>query len=796
MKSCAAALAPRAFFDGNNCSPAAHHLCSATLVVSDLHANQKPSQMPHSRHRIPCLFCVYCLFASVSEFLLVEAIRQSVSTATEEKHGTAVATGASTDSLRVPKHTAKATLAALGLASRTAQYCPQDCTEDQVDQIQLYQTLKRLPMFFLYSPQHEDCIGSQVLQFQRNRNPTHAVISTAALPVATAGNSEQSEEEASSDPTKTGPLFIREYESRLLNSAFAFCDATSKLTSEATAILRLSVPSQNSSFFFRYLPSAEFLHLLLPLLGANMSSNMQNQEKHYVLSLLQRLAVATQYTYFLPSPWHHRWPSDHEDTHRTAALEFGSEDWWLEQSQSTCGKGNDGSSDCARINRSIISGWHEVAAGAAAPIAGSGSSVASSADTLLQLLLLQVSPLQDLHVIWCSPFRPLRDWCSSRRTRPLAAAFDCRLRLTLHQSVFGAYENFLECHNQKATTEQQLYSLCFLQSDEWRQRCGITSRIHQLSVLLIACSNNSSNNKAINQDPFVSLGPDIIQDVERSRSRHRQRFSMRSVGDKAASKRSRSNASPNDSSVCSGNNDSSDDSTTEETRAAAIEAKLQQLFRPMTRQQQLLIHEQQAKRLLLTGSNKCLQCSCCSSACSCCGLDLAFGLLWGSSSSSSFFAELALCAGEQQRLDLLQEFWRKVVMQLRWMWDRGLLLPRVVSGITAAVATACAASPADIVNESQPRSALAAGGGISCCPDGPAALPDFCCCSLQQLTQQLNCAVQQQRLQWLLQDKPEEQQQQPFESLRFVLPPPPGLADLHEPIIPILPPITEASFAA
>lgn len=528
-----------------------------------------------------------------------------------------------------------------------------------------------------------------------------------------------------------------------------------------------------------------------------MSSNMQNQERHHILSLLQRLAVAAQYTYYLPSPWHHTWPADYEDTHTTAALQLVPEDWWLEQSQSTCGKGNDGSSDCAGINRSIISGWHEVAAGAAAPLAGLDSSVALSADTLLQLLLLQVCPLQDLHVIWCSPFRPLRDfWCSShRRTRPLAAAFDCRLRLTLHQSVFGAYENFLERHNQKVTAEQRLYSLCFLQSDEWRQCCGITSRIHQLSVLLIACSNNNSNSKAINQDPFVSLSPDIIQDIERSRSRHRQRFSMRSVGDKAASKRSRRNAGPNDSSVCSGSNDTSDDSTTQETRAAAIEAKVQQLFRPMTRQQQLLIHEQQAKRLLLTGSNKCLQCSCCSSACSCCGLDLAFGLLWGSSSGSSFFAELALFAGEQQRLDLLQEFWRKVVMQLRWMWDRGLLLPRVVSGITAAVATACAASPADIVNESQPRSALAAGGGISCCPDGPAALPDFCCCSLQQLTQQLNCAVQQQRLQWLLQDKPEEQQQQPFESLRFVLPPPPGLADLHEPIIPILPPITEASFS-
>ncbi|OEH79812.1 hypothetical protein cyc_01415 [Cyclospora cayetanensis] len=65
----------------------------------------------------------------------------------------------------------------------------------------------------------------------------------------------------------------------------------------------------------------------------------------------------------------------------------------------------------------------------------------------------------------------------------------------------------------------------------------------------------------------------------------------------------------------------------------------------------------------------------------------------------------------------------------------------------ATVATCQAEATQGTTEEGQKWSAFAAARGISCCPDGPCALPDLCCTPLQQLFQQLNCAIQQRRLQ-------------------------------------------------
>ena len=568
---------------------------------------------------------------------------------------------------------------------------------------------------------------------------------------------------------------------------------------------------------------AEFLLLLLPHLGAELRQKQQQQDQQHPLFLLQQLTVTAQYTYFLLRPWQQTRSSSQGGAAAAAAAAdvlVGPEAWWLHETNSTFKAGAHSSSRTSSINSCIISEWREVAVGASTlPLEPDGSP-APSADSLLQLLLLQRCPVEALHVIWCSPLQPLRDFwsSSSSSTRPLAASFDCRLRLNLSGSLLRAHEKLLQHPSLPLKTLKQkaLHAADFLQEDAWQQQCAVTSRVHQLSRLLLLAGSSNSNSSSIKQQPFVSLSSKVLCDLERTRRRGVAPHSLRMQGRyPAASKRSRwdnhtlkSNSlrsSSNSSSNSSSSGEANEDSAAKEAEAAAIDAEVQQLFRPMTRQQQLLIHEQQVKRLLLTGSSHCSACSCCCSACGCCGLELAFGLLWGSSSSSSFFAELALCAGKQQHLNQLQRLWQQLMMQLRWMWDRGLLLPRVVAGLTAATATACAAQAAAATAAKtataaetadaagcEAWSALAAGLGVACCPDGPSALPDVCCCSLQQLLQQLNCAAQQQRLQWLLQDMPKEQQQQPFESLRFVLPPPEGLSHLHEPILPILPPVTEA----
>ncbi|CDJ28147.1 uncharacterized protein EMH_0014140 [Eimeria mitis] len=700
--------------------------------------------------------------------------------------------------LQVSKETARAALGALVLASRAAKPCQQQQQQQQI--------LSRLPLFSVYDPQHGDCVGSQVLLCAERG------VSAPAAAAADAGEAGPNERGRSS-------LLIRHYELLCLPSAFASCD----------------------------LPT--FLHLLLPHLGAKLQHGRpQREQQQHALSALQQLMVCSQYTYFLPAPWQQTRSSSSQRPDAVQAarlLEAGG--WWLQHPNNTCSTGthtttssnsnsntgtirtgssssNNSSSRSIRPSKNVVNEWREAALGAASPSFESNGTVVASADRLLQLLLVQRCPFEALHVIWCSPLQQLGDfWSSSRSSsRPLAAAFDCRLRLNLYAPLLQAHEKLLQHYSLSTRTLQQqaLQAADFLQEDTWQQQCGVTSRIHQLSRLLLLASSSSSNSSnssssSIKQQPFVSLSSRAFRGLERTGRSDLTAHNTRMLGrvSAAASKRSRRGStvssssnlrsSSNSSRNSSSGGEISQDTSAREAEAASLHAEVQQLFRPMTAQQQLLIHQQQVKRLLLTGSSCFSACSCCCSACGCCGIDLAFGLLWGGSSSSSFFAELALCAGQQQQLSQLQRLWQQLLMRFRWMWDQQLLLPRVVSGITAATANACAiqspaaartaeaaeAAAADATG-CEAWSALAAGLGVACCPDGPIALPDVCCCSLQQLLQQLNCATQQQRLQQLLQGMPEKQKQQPFESLRFLLP---GLPHLHEPILPILPPITEAS---
>ncbi|CDJ53106.1 hypothetical protein EBH_0014690 [Eimeria brunetti] len=743
----------------------------------------------------------------VSEFLQLESVRlpevadtavgaaAAAGSANQDAEAAARATGAAAVPLHVPKETARAALAALGLAARGAEPCQHGPVGEQQQQQQL---LSKLPLFCVYDPLHEDCVGSQVLQCPAAAKLACVAATPLTAAAAHAAAAAETEGKARADVRERSALLIRQYESRCLSSAFAACD----------------------------LP--KFLHLLLPFLGAKLQQQRNQGGQQHALSLLLQLTVAAQYTYFLPGPWQQMHSSAKLGPLRDGLLRKsrgdgtcdaaqGAKAWRQQQTCSTfntgtqpsssngSSTGSSSSSDCNRPSDTTIRGWRELALGASIPSFDQDDTPVSSADRLLQQLLLQRCPFEALHVIWCSPLQPLGEfWSSSRSSgRPLAAAFDCRLRLNLYAPLLRAHGRLLQHYSLSLRTleQQVLNATDFLQEDIWRQQCRVTSRVHQLSRLLLLAGRSSS----IKQQPFASVTSKTFRSLESTRRRgqapHNLRLLWRSA---AASKHGRrGSTSPEGSSLRSSSKSSSSDeaseyNTTRDAEGACIEAEVQQLFRPMTRQQQLLIHQQQVKRLLLAGNKCCSECSCCCSACGCCGIDLAFGLLWGSTSSNSFFAELALCAGKQQSLSQLQRLWQKLLMRLRWMWDQGLLLPRIVSGLTAATAASCAvqaaaeARPAKAAADAtngQGWSALAAGLGVACCPDGPSALPDVCCCSLQQLLQQLNCAIQQQRLQLLLQDMPKEQHQQPFESLRFVLP---GISHLYEPILPILPPITEA----
>ncbi|XP_026191950.1 LOW QUALITY PROTEIN: uncharacterized protein LOC34618429 [Cyclospora cayetanensis] len=627
--------------------------------------------------------------------------------------------------------------------------------------------LMKLPLFAVHSPQHEECIGTHVLSSQKatttaccssSRAEETADISGAAPSTEAAGNAvrtERCEGSIAAKATDISPLLIREYASHCLSSSFAFGDWT-----EAN-------PHQG----------------------------------HPTICALQRLAVTAQYTYFLPRQWQHTSWRKLQNCTSAAAVKAPHEAWWLQSAPGNAYGDSEGTN--SRKSASLIDAWREIGVGAATPPEDTEGSTTPTADMLLQLLLQQPCPFQDLHVIWCSPLQTLKDFCgsscsSSSSSKPAAAALDCRLRLTVHSSLLHMHNKLLRIHENSKKHSQEynilanvFQSLKFLQGDPLGDHCRATRRIYNLSMLLLACSSSTSNSstsnyKAVSQQPLLSVRPKILRRIESS-IRQPDMSICRRRGS-AVSRRSRHS---HDSRSSGSSSDASDASGVE--AACVVEASLQQLFRPMRRQQQLLIHEQQVKRLLLIGrSSRGVKCSCCSSACSCCGVDGAFGILWGSSSSGSYFSELALMAGEWQGLQQLQRFWHRLVMQLRDMWEKGRLLPRIVAGLTAATVATCQAEATQgTTEEGQKWSAFAAARGISCCPDGPCALPDLCCTPLQQLFQQLNCAIQQRRLQCLLHQLPQEQPQQPFESLRFVLPSPEDLAGFHEPILPVLPPITE-----
>lgn len=535
--------------------------------------------------------------------------------------------------------------------------------------------------------------------------------------------------------------------------------------------------------------------------------------------LLSKLLVTAQYTFFLPKPWLLQ-RSGHPPLVSTDAAvgeESAPAAWWLRKV-----RGSGSSDSCKGGSRSssfsIMDQWHEVAREAGGLSIDLDGETAPTADVLLKQMIQQPCVFQDLHAICCSPLQSLRDFRSSgcSSSNPRLAAFDCRLRLTLQQPLLRLYQMLVRVWNSSLQHQQQqklqgqtqlllhFMSVEFLQDDEVRQQCGVTSCVYQLGLLLLSCISKSSTSNSsgassrdigqtknvIYQQPLLSLSPLALQEAElcafSQRERLRKEHSWQVAANEASKHRS---SSPSNFSLKGNDNE---EHSMGEAEAAFIEAKVKQLFRPMTRQQQLMMHEQQVKRRLLAGRFNS-SCSCCSSTCGCCGVDLAFSLLWGSCSSSSFFTELALLAGEQQGLQQIQKLWQQLLVRLRATWDNSVLVPRVVSGLTAATVAATAGSESAATGKCQLVSALSAGQGVACCPDGPAALPDLCCCSLQQSLQHLNCAVQQQRLQWLQQQLPQEQEQQPFESLRFVIPPPPDLFDLHEPVIPILPPVTEAS---
>ncbi|KAL8269436.1 hypothetical protein Esti_006626 [Eimeria stiedai] len=733
----------------------------------------------------------------VPEFLLLETVR--LPEAAAAKAAQAPAEGKLCDAdgdaaagavpVRIPKHAASTRLAALGLASCAAQQ-QQDST--QQDHVQQQMLLGHLPLFCIHSPQHEACVGSHVFKRHNNsstwttRGKVKGVAMGSAAGSTPMGGEEQ--QHAASDITTDNlvSVTIREYESQFLSSAFASDDRT------------------------------KFLHMVLPHLGVKLGLPEESQhrpQQEHALQILQHIFVAAQYTFFLPRPWHLQWDGYPEGTSAAATTSgqaSAPEAWWLQQGQSTISSPMSGNSTTSSATNSDMDQWREVAREAGSPLLDEDKNPVATADVLLQLLLQQPCVLQDIHASCCSPLQSLKDFrtCSSSSSSPSVAAFDCRLRFTLEQPLMRVHEKLMKCWSDSMKQKRkqqhvdmlaQLAAASFLQDDLLRQQCGVTSRVHRLGLLLLACSSSASEsscegdsryNRAIYQQPFLSLSPAILRQADLCGSRQR-RGVRRQQHHQSANKRSRRGSSTH-SSISRSSSISIGESNLSEVTLESLEAKVQHLFRPMTRQQQLLIHEQQVKRLLLVGRGS-KTCTCCSSSCGCCGVDLAFGLLWGGSSCSSFFTELALLAGEQQRLQQLQELWQLLLVRLRAVWDRGLLLPRLVSGLTSGTAAAACSAHFGGRGRLHPVSALAAARGASCCPDGPTALPDFCCSSLQQLMQHLNCALQQQRLRCLQQQLPQEQQQQPFESLRFVLLPHKSLSDLREPMLPILPPITEAS---
>ncbi|KAL8454974.1 hypothetical protein Emag_001227 [Eimeria magna] len=737
----------------------------------------------------------------VPEFLLLETVRLPEAAAAkvaqaaaegELYNADADAAAAAAIPVRIPKHAASTRLAAFGLASRAAQ---QQNDSTQPDHVQQQVLLGNLPLFCIHSPQHEACVGSHVFA-RHSRSSTWTTgeelakgATGSAKGSTPVGGGEQQRAASLIASDDVVPLTIREYESQFLSSAFASDDRT------------------------------KFLHMLLPHLGVKLGLPEQSQyrpQQDHALQILQHLFVAAQYTFFLPRPWQLEWGSSPESTSAagtTGVQESAPEAWWLQQGQSSISSPTSSNSVTSSATNSDMDQWREVAREAGSPLLDEDKNAAATADVLLQLLLQQPCVFQDVHASCCSPLQSLKDFrsCSSSSRSPRVTAFDCRLRFTLEQPLMRAHEKLMECWSgsmkrkrgqQHADMLPQLAAASFLQDDLLRQHCGVTSRVHRLGLLLLACSSSASQslcegdsrcNRTIFQLPFLSLSPAILREADRCGARQRVEARRQQHERRAASRRSRSgNFTP--SSISRSSSLSSVESNLSETTLEALEAKVQHLFRPMTRQQQLLIHEQQVKRLLLIGRSW-RACTCCSSSCGCCGVDLAFGLLWGASSCSSFFTELALLAGEQQRLQQLQEVWQLLLVRLRAVWDRGLLLPRVVSGLTSGTAAAACSAHFGGRGRLHPVSALAAARGASCCPDGPSALPDFCCSFLQQLMQHLNCALQQQRLQWLQQQLPQEQQQQPFESLRFVLLPHKSLSDLREPMLPILPPITEQTLS-
>ncbi|KAL8434905.1 hypothetical protein Efla_000716 [Eimeria flavescens] len=733
----------------------------------------------------------------VSEFLFLENVRLPENAATKVAEAVSAGLPIPPDAaaagvpVRIPKHVASTRLAALSLASRAAQQ--QESPEQDAAQEQLL--LSGLPLFCIHSPQHEACLGSHVFKRRSSISVFESLESFSAATAAAAeetwnpSEAKEPQRRAVADiKDATIPLTIREYESRFLSSAFASDDRN------------------------------KFLNMLLPHLGVGLGlsqPNHQSQQHQQALRVLQQLCVTAQYTYFLPRPWQQRWTSSSEyisSPAATASREEAPEAWWLQQGHSGSGASSGGSSVSGSTHNSIMDQWREVAREAASLPLDEDANAAPTADGLLSLLLQQPCPFQDLHASCCSPLQSLKDFRSARHnsSSPVAAAFDCRLRFTLEQPLLRLHAKLLDCcntsskqHHEGKQTDflEQLTSVNFLQDDLLRQQCGVTSRIHQLGLLLLACSNSAGEGGSgsdertrgsVCQQPLHSMSSALLVDADRSFLRQRLKVTQQQQEGSTGSTCLRRGNS-NDSLASGSSSNISYESSMQEETPESVEAKVQQLFRPMTRQQQLLIHEQQVKRLLLIG-NYSKHCACCTSSCSCCGIDLAFSLLWGGSSCSSFFTDLALLAGEQQRLRQLQEVWQQVLVRLRAVWDRGLLLPRVVSGLTSATVAAAGASLGR-TGRLHPASALTAARGISCCPDGPCALPDFCCSPLQQLLQHLNCAVQQQRLQWLQQQLPQEQQQQPFEALRFVMIPHKDLLDLREPMLPILLPVTEGTLS-
>lgn len=177
-------------------------------------------------------FLLLSLASAVSEFLQIETVRlcevpdaaadaaaESTGCA-DQGAGPATRGAAAAVPLRVRKETARASLAALGIASRAAELRQLE-SAGQLQQHQQRQLLSQLPLFSLHDPQHGDCVGSQVLVCPASVGSGFATEASAAEAAA------EDDEEAGAGGRKGSALLIRQYESRCLSSDFVDCDLSS-----------------------------------------------------------------------------------------------------------------------------------------------------------------------------------------------------------------------------------------------------------------------------------------------------------------------------------------------------------------------------------------------------------------------------------------------------------------------------------------------------------------------------------------------------------------------------------------